>query len=154
MSQGNNTTPDIYLKLIEEQSKQIQTLTQLTHSQTQSMAKLETQVGQLANQMSRREDGKLPSQAQSNQRGVHHIDDTPTHEQAKAVTTLRSGRQVDLTPNGSSSYETKSQYFEPSLEQKNENQQKNEKIEKTNQKNEENKEKEQKNEKIQKNEKK
>src|SRR3954470_13160468 len=51
-----------------------------------SIAKLEMQVGQLANTMSQRETGRFPSQPEVNPR---------EHEQAKAITTLRSGRLID-----------------------------------------------------------
>ncbi|KAI5668570.1 hypothetical protein M9H77_18423 [Catharanthus roseus] len=62
--------------------------TQILDSHTQSIAKLETQIGQLANAISRREEGRLPSHPIENPR-------TNYHEQAKAVITLRSGKEVD-----------------------------------------------------------
>ena len=43
--------------------------TQILNSHTQSIAKLETQIGQLATAFSRREEGKLPSQPENNPRG-------------------------------------------------------------------------------------
>ncbi|KAI5676445.1 hypothetical protein M9H77_07395 [Catharanthus roseus] len=48
----------------------------------------ETQIGQLANAISRREEGRLRSNPIENPR-------TNYHEQAKAVITLRSGKEVD-----------------------------------------------------------
>ncbi|KAI5680729.1 hypothetical protein M9H77_01956 [Catharanthus roseus] len=62
--------------------------TQILDSHTQSIAKLETQIGQLANAISKREEGRLPSHPIENPR-------TNYHEQAKAVITLRSGKEVD-----------------------------------------------------------
>ncbi|KAI5658432.1 hypothetical protein M9H77_27225 [Catharanthus roseus] len=67
---------------------QSQRYTQILDSHTQSIAKLETQIGQLANAISRREEGRLPSHPIENPR-------TNYHEQAKAVITLRSGKEVD-----------------------------------------------------------
>ncbi|KAI5672432.1 hypothetical protein M9H77_12796 [Catharanthus roseus] len=53
-----------------------------------SISKLETQIGQLTNAISRRDEGKLPSYPIKNPRANHH-------EQVKAVITLRNGRLVD-----------------------------------------------------------
>ncbi|KAI5672349.1 hypothetical protein M9H77_12713 [Catharanthus roseus] len=55
---------------------------------TQSIAKLETQIGQLANAISRRDEGKLPSHPIENPRANYH-------EQAKAVITLRNRKLVE-----------------------------------------------------------
>ncbi|KAI5669274.1 hypothetical protein M9H77_19127 [Catharanthus roseus] len=68
--------------------KGLEVKTQILDSHTQSIAKLETQIGQLANAISRREEGRLPSHPIENPR-------TNYHEQAKAVITLRSGKEVD-----------------------------------------------------------
>ena len=56
-------------------------------------------MGQLANALNRREEGKLPSQLVSNPRGQYmaqenHPNDIH-HEEANAMTTLRSGHVVD-----------------------------------------------------------
>src|SRR3954466_14442926 len=51
-----------------------------------ALSKLEIQVGQLANNMNQREQGRFPSQPEVNPR---------EHEHVKAVTTLRSGRIID-----------------------------------------------------------
>ncbi|KAI5666933.1 hypothetical protein M9H77_16786 [Catharanthus roseus] len=56
-------------------------------SHTQSIVKLETQIGKLANAISRRDEGKLPSHPIENPRANHH-------EQVKAVITLRNGKLV------------------------------------------------------------
>ncbi|KAI5683020.1 hypothetical protein M9H77_04248 [Catharanthus roseus] len=50
--------------------------------------KLETQIGQLANAISRRDEGKLPSHPIENPRANYH-------EQAKVVITLKNGKLVD-----------------------------------------------------------
>ncbi|KAI5659770.1 hypothetical protein M9H77_28563 [Catharanthus roseus] len=68
--------------------KGLESMTQILDSHTQSIAKLETQIGQLANTISRRDEGKLPSHLIENPRANYH-------EQAKAVITLRSGKKVD-----------------------------------------------------------
>jgi hypothetical protein len=73
--------------------------TQLLNSHSQSIAKLEGQVGQLANALNQRKEGKLPSQPVANPKGHYMVDgsasDSTPHEQVQAVTTLRSGRVVD-----------------------------------------------------------
>ncbi|KAI5661213.1 hypothetical protein M9H77_20536 [Catharanthus roseus] len=68
--------------------KGLESMTQILDSHTQSIAKLETQIGQLANAISRRDEDKLPSHPIENPRANYH-------EQAKAVITLRNGRLVD-----------------------------------------------------------
>ncbi|KAI5681020.1 hypothetical protein M9H77_02247 [Catharanthus roseus] len=68
--------------------KGLESMTQILDSHTQSIAKLETQIGQLANAISRRDEGKLPSHPIENSRANYH-------EQAKAVITLRNGKLVD-----------------------------------------------------------
>ncbi|KAI5672774.1 hypothetical protein M9H77_13138 [Catharanthus roseus] len=68
--------------------KGLESMTQILDSHTQSIAKLETQIGQLANAISRRDEGKLPSHPIENPRANYH-------EQAKAVITIRNGKLVD-----------------------------------------------------------
>ncbi|KAI5654253.1 hypothetical protein M9H77_31440 [Catharanthus roseus] len=63
-------------------------MTQILDSHTQSIAKLETQIGQLANAISRRDEVDLPSHPIENPRANYH-------EQAKAVITLRNRKLVD-----------------------------------------------------------
>jgi hypothetical protein len=74
-----------------------------------SIANIEGQIGQLANQVGERERGKFPSQPVPNPNGQFSIgsSSTPTHgqEHVQAITTLRSGKQVDnqvATPEDSS----------------------------------------------------
>ncbi|KAI5648138.1 hypothetical protein M9H77_34143 [Catharanthus roseus] len=66
----------------------LESMTQILDSHTQSIAKLETQIGQLANAISRRDEGKLPSHPIENPRANYH-------EQAKAVITIRNEKLVD-----------------------------------------------------------
>ncbi|KAI5683028.1 hypothetical protein M9H77_04256 [Catharanthus roseus] len=66
----------------------LESMTQILDSHTQSIAKLETQIGQLANAISRRDEGKLPSHPIENPRASYH-------EQAKAVITIRNGKLLD-----------------------------------------------------------
>lgn len=65
---------------------------------TQAIAKLETQMGQLASHLGEREKGKFPSQPIVNPKGQFAINDSsgPSHEQehVQSVTTLRSGKRL------------------------------------------------------------
>jgi uncharacterized phage infection (PIP) family protein YhgE len=74
-------------------SQNLQELKQFTH---QAIAKMEGQIGQLANQVGERERGKFPSQPVPNPKGQFVIGSTsaPSHgqEHVQAITTLRSGR--------------------------------------------------------------
>ncbi|KAI5671069.1 hypothetical protein M9H77_11433 [Catharanthus roseus] len=63
-------------------------MTQILDSHTQSIAKLETQIRQLANTISRKDEGTLPSYPIENPR-------TNNHEQVKVVITLRNGKLID-----------------------------------------------------------
>jgi hypothetical protein len=71
----------------------------LLNSHSQSIAKLEAQVGQIANTLNQRREGKLPSQPVANPKGQFAYTNgatcSATHEQAQAITTLRSGRTID-----------------------------------------------------------
>jgi hypothetical protein len=64
-------------------------------SHAQSIAKLETQMGQMANTLNRREEGKLPSQPLVNPKGLYRVNATSHMKQVQAITTLRSGKLVD-----------------------------------------------------------
>jgi hypothetical protein len=72
--------------------------TQMLNSHSQSISKLEAQVGQLANSLNKRAEGKLPSQPVANPKGHYMVDGSssgdPTH-QIQAITTLRSGKVID-----------------------------------------------------------
>jgi hypothetical protein len=71
-------------------------ISHIINSHFQSIAKLETQVGQIANTLNKREEGKLPSQLVVNPKGHYMVnEDTSHHQQVQAITTLRSGKLVD-----------------------------------------------------------
>jgi hypothetical protein len=73
--------------------------TQLLHSHSQSISKREFQIGQLANSLSQREEGKLPSQPMANPKGHYMIDENASssshHEKVQAITNLRRGRIIN-----------------------------------------------------------
>jgi len=77
----------------------LESQTQLLNSHSQSISKLETQVGQLANALNKRMEGTLPSQPVVNPKGHCMIDENTAssskHDQVQAVTVLRSGKIVD-----------------------------------------------------------
>ncbi|WP_222196275.1 hypothetical protein, partial [Modestobacter italicus] len=80
--------------------KNLEATAQLTHSHSQSISKIETQLGQLAASLSRREEGKLPSQVVGNPKGTYMAEgstsqDPQCNEDVQAVTVLRSGKIVD-----------------------------------------------------------
>jgi uncharacterized phage infection (PIP) family protein YhgE len=49
------------------------------NSHSQSIAKLETQMGQMANTLNRREEGKLPSQPVMNSKGLYMVNEETSH---------------------------------------------------------------------------
>jgi hypothetical protein len=67
---------------------------QSTMVNTQAIAKLEMQMGQLANHLGERDKGKLPSQAVNNPRACHS-GNSSNQEHVQAIVTLRSGKRVD-----------------------------------------------------------
>jgi hypothetical protein len=52
-------------------------------------------MGQLANTLNRREEGKLPSQLVMNPKGLYMVDEENSHQHVQSITTLRSGKLVD-----------------------------------------------------------
>jgi hypothetical protein len=66
---------------------------------TQAIAKLESQIGQIASHLGEREKGKFPSQPVPNPKGQSAVENpsNTTHgqEQVQSIVTLRSRRQVD-----------------------------------------------------------
>ena len=54
-------------------------LSQTVNSYSQSIAKLETQMGQMANTLNRREEGKLPSQPVVNPTGIYMVEGSTSH---------------------------------------------------------------------------
>ncbi|KAI5658654.1 hypothetical protein M9H77_27447 [Catharanthus roseus] len=80
-------SPNVQEKVLSA-LKGLEVKTQILDSHTQSNVKLETQIGQLANEISRSDEGRLPSHPIENLRANYH-------EEAKAVITLRNGKEVD-----------------------------------------------------------
>jgi uncharacterized coiled-coil protein SlyX len=65
------------------------------NSHSQSIAKLETQMEQMANTLNRREEGKLPSQLVMNPKELYMVNEETPHQHVQSITTLRSGKLVD-----------------------------------------------------------
>ena len=64
-------------------------MTQAVNSHFQSIAKLEAQVGQIANTLNRMEEGKLPSQPMVNPKGLYMVEGSTFHlEQVQTIITL------------------------------------------------------------------
>jgi hypothetical protein len=80
---------------IDEITQIVGEIHQTVNSHSQSIAKLETQLGQMANTLNRREEGKLPYQPVVNPKGLYMVNATSHLEQVQAITTLRSGKLVD-----------------------------------------------------------
>ncbi|GAB2277817.1 hypothetical protein Dimus_039252 [Dionaea muscipula] len=64
---------------------------QQVRTNTQSIARLKTQVGQIAETLNRREEGRLPSQPIQPQKGQN----SGSHGEVKAIMTLRNKKEVD-----------------------------------------------------------
>jgi hypothetical protein len=62
---------------------------------SQAIAKIEVQIGQIANHLGEREKGKLPSQPVPNPKLQGESSYAHRQEHVQAIVTLRSGRQVD-----------------------------------------------------------
>jgi hypothetical protein len=67
---------------------------QSTMVNTQAIAKLEMQMGQLANHFGEKDKGKLPSQAVNNPKACNN-GNSSNQEHVQAIVTLRSGKRVD-----------------------------------------------------------
>jgi hypothetical protein len=70
-------------------------ISQTINSHSQSIVKLETQVGQMTNTLNRREKGKLPSQPMVSPKGLYMVNEETSHQHVQSITTLRSGKLVD-----------------------------------------------------------
>jgi hypothetical protein len=94
---------------------------------TQAIAKIETQIGQIASHLGEREKEKFPSQPMPNPKALtieNSSNSAHGHEQVKSIVTLRSGRQVDnkvgqeeedhVEPQGKESGGDKGEEAEPS----------------------------------------
>jgi hypothetical protein len=75
-------------------SQSINDVRQSTMVNTQAISKLEMQMGQLANHLSERDKGKLPSQAVNNPKACNS-GNSSNQEHVQAIVTLRSGKRVD-----------------------------------------------------------
>ena len=74
----------------------MQTMGQLLNSNSQAIAHLEMQVGQLESTISEREQGRLPSQPEPNPRNQNGKTSQENQvNQVNAIHSLRSGKQVD-----------------------------------------------------------
>jgi hypothetical protein len=65
---------------------------------TQAIAKIKSQIGQIANHLGESEKGKFPSQPVPNPKALtieNSSNSVHGHEQVQFIVTLRSGRQVD-----------------------------------------------------------
>ncbi|WP_193450537.1 hypothetical protein, partial [Streptomyces plicatus] len=85
------------MKLLAQNTLQFQQSTvQSLNTTTQSITKLEYQMGQLANSISARDKGTFPSQPEPNPKGqIVHDTKGKGPEQVKSIITLRSGTQLD-----------------------------------------------------------
>ncbi|KAM6556416.1 hypothetical protein CsatB_003435 [Cannabis sativa] len=101
-AQPSQTYPPQRKPSLEDTLQQfMQSTQQIMQNQSQSIAKLETQLGQLANAVTEREKGRFPSQPVPNPKGQYEVG-IPSHkEEAKSISTLRSEKQIvkpDYTP--------------------------------------------------------
>ena len=96
----DNFEPTFQEKVLQALAR-IDMNTQALHSHTQSSAKLETQIGQLAAAFSGREGEKLLCQPESNPRGQFVIESfnipEAFSEHAKSIMTLRSEKVIEHT---------------------------------------------------------
>ncbi|XP_060959274.1 uncharacterized protein LOC133030518 [Cannabis sativa] len=94
-AQPSQTYPPQRKPSLEDTLQQfMQSTQQIMQNQSQSIAKLETQLGQLANAVTEREKGRFPSQPVPNPKGQYEVG-VPSHkEEAKSISTLRSGKQI------------------------------------------------------------
>ncbi|XXG55304.1 hypothetical protein AAC387_Pa03g3002 [Persea americana] len=95
-------TPSFEETVLQE-LKELKAYTQLVHSHSQSIAKLETQIRQIANALNRREEGRLPSQPTVNPKNTFEVGNglqpkDTYHEQANIVVTLRNGHEIETRP--------------------------------------------------------
>jgi hypothetical protein len=65
---------------------------QILHTQSQTFQKIESQLGHIAQALSKREEGKLPSQPVANPRNAYQVDSST--ESIQAIT-LRSGKELE-----------------------------------------------------------
>ena len=90
-------------QFIQSSQANLQQHSQAITNTQQSLAKLEAQVGQIANALSKREDGKFPSQTEINPKIHEHLNPitTVTKEQEKVYRRMRQhGTAIDTSVNG------------------------------------------------------
>jgi hypothetical protein len=80
--------------IVGEMNGRMGEISQIVNSHSQSIATLETQVGQMANTLNKREEGKLPSQLVVNPKGLYMVNEETSHQHVQSITTLRSGKLV------------------------------------------------------------
>ncbi|KAL5560761.1 hypothetical protein UlMin_036972 [Ulmus minor] len=90
----------------------MQSTQQVLHSNSQAISKLETQLGQLATAVGEREKGKFPSQPIPNPKGQYPVGSSNPNEEAKSITTLRSGKII-VKPNHLPEFEKESHKSQP-----------------------------------------
>ncbi|KAM6557038.1 hypothetical protein CsatB_004057 [Cannabis sativa] len=73
----------------------MQTTQQALHTNSQSLLKLETQMGQLATAVAEREKGKLPSQPIPNPKSQYEVSTSRPTEEAKSISILRSRKIIE-----------------------------------------------------------
>jgi len=84
------------LKLLSDINQKVDSQNQIVNSHSQSITKLEAQMGHMTNTLNKREEGTLPCQPVANPKGHYMVEGyTSHHQQVQAITTLRSGRRVD-----------------------------------------------------------
>jgi uncharacterized coiled-coil protein SlyX len=81
--------------IVGEMNGRMGEISQTVNPHSQSIAKLETQVRQMANTLNRREERKLPSQPVMNPKGLYMVDEETSHQHVQSITTLRSRKLVD-----------------------------------------------------------
>jgi uncharacterized coiled-coil protein SlyX len=62
-----------------EMTDKVGEISQIVNSHSQSIAKLETQMGQMTNTFNKREERKLPSQPVVNPKGLYMINEETSH---------------------------------------------------------------------------
>ncbi|KAL5546440.1 hypothetical protein UlMin_006127 [Ulmus minor] len=77
----------------------MQSTQQALHSNSQAISKLETQLGQLATAVGEREKRKFPSQPIPNPKGQYQVGSSNPNEEVKSITTLRSGKIIQVRIN-------------------------------------------------------
>jgi hypothetical protein len=98
-SSSQSTLEDTFKAFIQLTGQSINDVKNATMVNTQAIAKMETQIGQIASHLGEREKGKLPSQPVPNPKLQFHEGSSSNavhgQEHVQAIVTLRSGKQVD-----------------------------------------------------------